>query len=85
MRKRRTGVFVGGARLQSRVFIAIQEDRATGVARPQRNDEMLRQRTIARLRDALRIGLNGSDAPDFDIKKVRKRLETRKRMVKPQI
>jgi hypothetical protein len=52
---------------------------------PSENDEMLRQRTIARLRDALRIGLNGPDARDFDIKKVRKRLETRKRMVKPQI
>src|SRR5258708_39411570 len=30
------GIKAGGARLQSRVFAAPEEDRATGVARPQR-------------------------------------------------
>lgn len=45
----------------------------------QREDEALRERKAARLREALGAGLEGPDAPDFDIGKVVKRLKSRRR------
>jgi len=44
----------------------------------QREEDAIRDRKVGRLRKALRAGLDGPDADDFDIKKVVKRLKTRK-------
>ena len=44
----------------------------------QREEEMIRERKVERLRKALRAGLNSPDADDFDIKKVVKRLRARR-------
>jgi antitoxin ParD1/3/4 len=43
----------------------------------QREEEEIRERKVARLRKALRTGIEGSDAENFDIKKVVKRLKAR--------
>lgn len=45
----------------------------------QREDEALYERKAARLRGALKVGLEGPDAPGFDIGKVVKRLKSRRR------
>ena len=44
----------------------------------QREEEEIRERKAARLRRALRAGLDGPDADNFDIKKVVNRLKTRR-------
>jgi antitoxin ParD1/3/4 len=44
----------------------------------QREEEDIRERKVARLRRALRAGLDGPDVDNFDIKKVVKRLKTRR-------
>ena len=44
----------------------------------QREDDAIRERKVARLRKALRAGLDGPDAEGFDIKKVVKRLKKRR-------
>ncbi len=44
----------------------------------QREEEAVRERKAARLRKALRVGLDGPDAEGFDIKKVVRRLKKRR-------
>lgn len=45
----------------------------------QREEEALQERKAARLRKALRAGLEGPDATSFDIEKVVRRIKSRRR------